>query len=215
MVRSKILLGLVIIASVFFFLKKQEEHRLIKVMEADKIALQQSVSDSLTIKNTLELQLTKQQNSQLKSLWKNFQPYTYNGTNNWFSHQNFSKITDKDSLLATINQDGEVALISNYFGNEPLGLYKIQLKIGETLYDSVPILQPNVPLQLAHTVQVHESLYFKAANAKNLIEKIANSADTNIEVRLIGKNEYTSFTLSSEDKKAFAETWELLNLLSV
>jgi len=61
----------------------------------------------------------------------------------------------------------------------------------------------------------HESIYLKNENAITLLEQIALHKNEEIEVKLIGKNAFTSFILTEKSKQAFSETLELLNLLNV
>ena len=203
--------------ALFFFLKNKEEKRLIHAMEHNLRELKQKVQDTPSKTNDLTLQLTQKQQKQLKTLKSKFKSYTYNGENTWLKHQGFVDESLEDSLLAIINQKGEISLFSNYIGTKPLVHYAIQLKIGEIYVDSVRVI-PAInqhPIFVKGITQIHESIYLKDENAKILIEQIALNKEAEIEVKLIGKNAFTSFILTEESKQAFSETWALLKLLTV
>jgi|GEM_PF-5609996 len=204
------------IVAIFFILKNKEEKRLISTMENNLQELQEKVHDT-SLSNNLELHLSLKQQEQLKVLEPKFEFYTYNGENTWLKHQDFFEENFKDSLLAIVNQEGEISLFSNYIGTEPLVHYAIQLKIGEIYVDSVrvmPAIDQNSVFATGIT-QVHESIYLKNENAITLLEQIALHKNEEIEVKLIGKNAFTSFILTEKSKQAFSETLELLNLLNV
>ena len=208
---------LFMIVAIFFILKNKEEKRLISTMENNLQELQEKVQSTTSLSNNLELHLSLKQQEQLKILEPKFEFYTYNGENTWLKHQDFFEGNFKDSLLAIVNQEGEISLFSNYIGTEPLIHYAIQLKIGEIYVDSVsviPAIDQNSVFATSLT-QVHESIYLKNENAITLLEQIALHKNEEIEVKLIGKNAFTSFILTEKSKQAFSETWELLKLLNV
>lgn len=205
---------LFLFAGVFFFIKKAEEDRLIEVLEKEKLSLHHKVQTSTNQSHNTDLEFTDIQLQKLNKTWNDFTAFEHNSTTNWFKHKDFIKKSKADSLLAIIKEDGSLGLITNYFGKHPIHHYQIQVKIGDILIDSVKVRQAN-PHTLSGTIQANESLFFDEAFAANIIQQIYLNTETDIEVTLVGKDAFKSFTLSPDQKNAFKETWALHKLITI
>jgi len=203
------------LGAIFFFMKKAEEKRLIAKMEKTRLVLQQEFTTSNKDNQLIDLQFTRSQQEHIQRLWKQFTTTKNANTDNWLQHKNFSDNILRDSLKALITKNGSLQLVSQYNGSSPLNHYQIQLKIGEVYLDSIRVRLPYNKLSLAQTLNVNESLSLENQYAIPLIKQIALHTESEIEVRLIGKNAYRNFILSQKEKDAFKATWQLHQLLTI
>jgi len=113
--------------------------------------------------------------------------------------------------MTKVDSRGDIYLESQYYADDWLFHTRIEVKIGDKIFKS-----KDVPLFSANNIHepsgdiIWENVTYTDDNG--IIKAIAESGNTPVKVRFIGKY-YDDFTLSSKDKQAIKDSYELSQLI--
>lgn len=133
----------------------------------------------------------------------------------WYYHKRWGKNwPHRNTLMAHVNSYGYSYLISNYWADDWLFHTKVQIKIGDYIHKTaeIPKFDKNNHTEVV-SGGLYEVLYFTEDRDYGAMQLIARGTDKPIKVRLQGEQYYKDYTLSSADKKAIKECYELANLI--
>lgn len=137
----------------------------------------------------------------------------FNG-NTWYTHKTWGKYyPNRKTLVAKVNSNGFIYLKSNYYSSDWLFHTSIKVKIGNKKYKTldVPRYSENNDTDNSGG-DIWESVsYLESDNG--IIKAIAENVNSKVLVRFNGSKHYDESTLSTRDKNAIKDCYELSNLL--
>lgn len=116
---------------------------------------------------------------------------------------------NRTTLSVTIDQNGQIELLSHYNGETALAHSQVLVKIGQTVYDSTHIPYFDEVLTASDVSKVKEMNSYTAEKDVEIIKQIAQAANEKVEVLLLGRDKSHSFLLSEADKQAIQESYHL------
>ena len=160
-----------------------------------------------------EFQLRKESLVQLKKEFeklKNKFTYKYDDFKGggFYTHKTFGKYKPRRKTLTSgVNSEGYYWLRSNYYSNDWLFHHTIQVLIGEMKYTSEKVESyENNNIHDNSGGKVYEQITF---NDISILKQIAQNTDQKIKIRFIGDKYHDDATLSSKDKQALKDCYEL------
>ncbi|MES2023111.1 MAG: hypothetical protein V4439_00310 [Patescibacteria group bacterium] len=121
---------------------------------------------------------------------------------------------NRNYLSVTVGSDGNLCLESNYFGEDWIFHTRVQVKIGDTVYETenISISDPN-NLENNGSGSVWEKILYTNGRDNGIIKAIAESGDAIIKVRFTGGSGLKDITLSKKDQQAIKDSYEIADLI--
>lgn len=178
--------------------------------------VQKQKSDSIAKANEA---LREENKKRLGVLKKNFK-FKQDEFNNvgWYTHkyQTVENIWNRKCLKTRVSSTGYIYFESHYYADDWLFHTRIEVKIGDKIFKSedVPTYSDDNRTENSGG-SIWENVSYTGDNDNGIIKAIAESGDTPVKVRFIGKYYYDDFTLSSKDKQAIKDSYELSQLIKL
>jgi hypothetical protein len=144
--------------------------------------------------------------------------YTYDEFDKKGWYENKSQVTnityDKSILRVRVNNVGYAYLESQYYGDDWIFHTHVEVKIGDTVYQTEDI--PTYDKNNAHSNtggSVWEVVAYTADRDNGIMKAIAESGDAVIKVRFAGGEGHYDMTLSKRDQQAIKDAYQLSQLI--
>jgi hypothetical protein len=121
---------------------------------------------------------------------------------------------NRKCLKTHVNSDGYIYLEDQYYADDWIFHTSIQVKIGDSIYNSEVIETFNANNKTENSGgSVWENINYTDGKDNGIIKAIASNVGKEVKVRFNGKEYYSDFTLSTRDKQAIKESYELSELI--
>lgn len=201
---------LIIFGAVWYF-SEQDAH---KQMHALKEQRKQVLENARNNPEIQKIHAPKSEATRKLLLWgydNKFEAVAFpNQEGLWYLHQDWRELPlNRSTLSARVNENGQLALVSHYTGNEALGHSQVLIKIGQTVYDSTYI--PYYPQGFTNSKlsKYWEVNQYSASPDQEIIRQIILAGDQEVQVLMRGETEELGFVLSETDKKAIRDCYHL------
>lgn len=136
--------------------------------------------------------------------------------NTWYTHKRFTNsYPNRKTLVASVHSSGLIFLKSNYYSSDWIFHTKIQVKVGEKVFETKEVKSYDDDNYTFNTGgDVWELVTFDEGNeGLDIIKSISNNIDKKVYVRFTGDKVYDETNLNDKDKIAIKESYELYKLL--
>ena len=137
--------------------------------------------------------------------------FSYDEVTGWYTHQHWKEQPlARNTLLASVNENGYYILSSNYYGEKRLDHTHVIVQIGTQRLGTDKI-KPGEAEHIVQYVQnkIVETNRYTEYRDKALFENIANSGELEIRIRFQARTAHVEALLPDEDRKALIDCFQL------